>query len=262
MKRKSKGYVPKKSKVLEAEHVFTFIKEAPDNDYLMHKVVLLMGIFGGLRRDELVKMTVDDVQDKGSCVLIKVPETKTGESKGFTIVEETKINALNLVRKYFALRLKNTKERRFFLTYRNGRCTVQPVGKNTIGNVPTIIAKFLKLADAGQYTGHCLRRTSATLLAEAGASFETLKMHGKWKSDSVAEGYIEESVCSKNKVSAMIVDTFEATIDKFEATSADTIIETSENGSENQVFTNNKENSRPQIFSGNFNNCTFNFYKT
>lgn len=67
LKRKSKGYVPRKSKDSEAEHaVFTFIKEN-DNDYLIHKVGLLMGIFGGLRRDELVKMTVDDVQDNGSC---------------------------------------------------------------------------------------------------------------------------------------------------------------------------------------------------
>jgi hypothetical protein len=39
------------------------------------------GRFGGLRRDELVKLTVDDVDDRGPVVLIKVQDTKTGRPK-------------------------------------------------------------------------------------------------------------------------------------------------------------------------------------
>ncbi|KAJ8914344.1 hypothetical protein NQ315_011332 [Exocentrus adspersus] len=38
------------------------------------------------------------------------------------------------------------------------------------------------------YTGHCFRRTSASLLADSGASIDVLKRHGGWKSASVAEG--------------------------------------------------------------------------
>jgi integrase len=112
---------------------------------------------------------------------------------GFTIVEENGINALKLFRQYMALRPRYTKKRRFFLTYGKGRCTVQPVGKNTIGGVPNIIAKYLKLENLHQFTGHCLRRTSSTLWIEAGASFETRKMHGKWKSNTVAQSYVEEA---------------------------------------------------------------------
>ncbi|XP_031328141.1 uncharacterized protein LOC116159324 isoform X2 [Photinus pyralis] len=204
LKVKSKGYKPKKSQVLTGDQVFEFIKRAPNDIYLLHKVVLVMGVFGGLRRDEMVKMCIDDITDKGSVVIVNVPETKTGTSKGFTIVEEEEINALKLVRQYLALRPKHTKERRFFLTYRKGCCTVQPVGKNTIGSVPNIIAKYLKLDNPHQFTGHCLRRTSATLLVEAGASFETLKMHGKWKSNTVAQSYVEDSLISKNRISCII----------------------------------------------------------
>lgn len=172
LKIKSKGYAPKKSKVLEGDQVLTFISEAPDDIYLLHKIVLIMGIFGALRREELVNMTVDDIEDKGACLLVKIPVTKTVSSKGFTIVEEDKVGALKLVKKYISLRPKGIKERRFFLTYRNSRCTAQPAGKNMIGGVPKIVAKFLKLEHANEYTGHCLRRTSSTLLVEAGASFE------------------------------------------------------------------------------------------
>jgi uncharacterized protein YfiM (DUF2279 family) len=41
-------------------------------------------------------------------------------------------------------------------------------------------------------------------LIEAGASFETLKMHGKWKSNTVAQSYVKESIISKNRISSMI----------------------------------------------------------
>ncbi|KAG5895044.1 hypothetical protein JTB14_021872 [Gonioctena quinquepunctata] len=67
-------------------------------------------VFGGLRRDEMVKMTVDDIEDREAVLLIKVPETKTCTSKSFTIVEESEIGALNLVKKYIALRPKGCKQ--------------------------------------------------------------------------------------------------------------------------------------------------------
>lgn len=254
LKMKSKGYISKKSKVLEANQVLKFIQTAPDEIYLLHKVVLVMGVFGGLRRDELVKMAVDDVEDKGTCLLVKIPVTKTGNSKGFTIVEEDKIGALKLVRKYMSLRPKGIP--RFFLTYRNNRCTIQPVGKNTLGSIPSVIAKYLKLENAREYTGHCLRRTSATLLVEAGASFETLKMHGKWKSASVAEGYIEESIFTKNKVSTMIVDSVTAANEFLGESSVEQC--QSIQGFSSTISKNSK-NSGSHNFSGKFENCTFNF---
>lgn len=125
-----------------------------------------MGVFGGLKREEMVKMTVDHIEDKGSALFVTVPGSKTGEDKGFTIMEENEIGALQLVRQYMALRPTGLAERRFFLTYKNKQCTAQPVGKNTLGSVPTVIAKYLQLDNANEYTGHCLRRTSSMLLVE------------------------------------------------------------------------------------------------
>ncbi|KAJ8914630.1 hypothetical protein NQ315_015368 [Exocentrus adspersus] len=62
-----------------------------------------------------------------------------------------------------------------------------------------VLQKFPK-----NYTGHCLRRTSATFLADSGADIQTLKRHGGWQSTSVAEGYIEESIGNKLKISKSI----------------------------------------------------------
>lgn len=264
LKVKSKGYVPKKSKVLEGEQILKFIKKAPDDIYLVHKVILVMGVFGGLRRDELVKMTIDDIEDRGTVLVIKVPETKTSTSKSFTIIEED-LGALNLIKKYTTLRPAGIKERRFFLTYRKGRCTVQPIGKNTIGSVPTLIAKFLKLDNAEAYTGHCLRRTSSTLLVEAGASFETLKQHGKWKSSSVAEGYIEESISSKNKIAKMIANSVNSEVNSV-ATIENSLIDCSSiqnsvSATTAATITKNTDHSivGSATFSGTFQNCNFYF---
>jgi integrase len=105
-----------------------------------------------------------------------------------------------------ALRPKHVNHRMLFLRYRNSKCTVQSVGIHTIGGMPKQIALFMGLQAPDKYTGHSFRRTSATLLANAGADLLVLKRHGAWKSSSVAEKYIEDSLESENKIARMILN--------------------------------------------------------
>lgn len=72
------------------------------------------------------------------------------------------------------------------MSHRESKCSSQPIGKNTFGKFPKIIARLLNLEDAELYTGHCFRRTSVTLLANSGANIDILKRHGGWKSATVA----------------------------------------------------------------------------
>lgn len=102
------------------------------------------------------------------------------------------------------LRPVNIATKRFFLTYRNGRCTTSPIGINKISQVPRMIAQFLDLANAEDYTGHCFRRSSASNLANNGADLITIKKHGAWKSSAIAEGYIEASLKRKTEVADML----------------------------------------------------------
>ncbi|KAJ8912448.1 hypothetical protein NQ315_002814 [Exocentrus adspersus] len=83
LKQMSKGYIPKKSKILTREDILKFIKEASSHTYLLEKVVLVMGVFGRLRRDELVKLSIDDIDDKGSVVIVRINDTKTRVPKCF-----------------------------------------------------------------------------------------------------------------------------------------------------------------------------------
>lgn len=58
-KRQSVGYVSKKSKVSTEEQISKFFCEAAEEQYLLLKTILVFGIFGECRRDDLIRLTLD-----------------------------------------------------------------------------------------------------------------------------------------------------------------------------------------------------------
>lgn len=207
LKRQSEGYQAKKSNIFSKKNVYQFITEAEDRTFLMAKVALIVGIGGACRKGELTFLRVGDVSDEDSHFVVKIPNTKTKVTREFVITEGNieGQNFLDLIRKYIALRPQNVKHDRFFIKYTNGKCGVQPVGINTIGNLPKTIAQFLKLPNPVLFTGHCFRRSSATLLADSGADILKLKQHGGWRSSTVAEGYVENSIENKKRIATDIL---------------------------------------------------------
>lgn len=252
LKQTGRRYQPKKSKVLTRDQVLTFLKEAPTEEYLLEKAVLVMGVFGACRRDELVKMRFTDLRDLGTHLLINIPQSKNGQQRSFLIIEESEMNALSLLRRYVSLRPKGASDDRLFLCYRNKRCTVQPVGKNTIGNIPCKIATYLGLGDAKAYTGHCLRRTAATLHSDAGGNSESLMRLGGWKSSSVARGYVDNSDCSRMANASLVAGMKTST---HTAVRESTVKIISRNV--NSIDTATAGPSGNNDFSGHFENCTF-----
>ncbi|CAH1375728.1 unnamed protein product, partial [Tenebrio molitor] len=83
--------------------------------------------------------------------------------------------------------------------------STQPVGINTFGKIPSDIAKYLGLTNPHEYSGHTFRRSSATILVDAGGDILSLKRHGGWKSTTVAESYVEESIANKISISNKIL---------------------------------------------------------
>lgn len=89
---------------------------------------------------------------------------------------------------------------RFFIVYQKGKCHRQVIGKHKISETPNTIALFLNLPEPERYTGHSFRRSAATILSNSGANLVAVKSLGGWKSDSVAQGYIDNSVKMKRKI--------------------------------------------------------------
>jgi integrase len=136
---------------------------------------------------------------------VKIRRTKIYTPRQFTIVpNDGPLNYISLYNKYVGLRPKNVKIDNPFLSYHGGKCTSQPVGKNTLGKTPRIIAEFLKLPDANKFTGHCFRRSAATMLAENGGDTRSLKQLGGWRSDKVAESYVKNYLQNKIKNAQII----------------------------------------------------------
>lgn len=165
----------------------------------------IFGVAGACRTDEILNVMVQHVAIEGNILLITIPDTKTKIQRKFTIDDPF----CDMVKKYMSLRPKNCSHHRFFINFQKNACTRQPIGKNKLAKMPCEIAKFLNLTDPQAYTGHSFRRSSATLLADAGADLVTIKQHGGWKSSTVAEGYIENSTTRKRKVGNLITSGIE-----------------------------------------------------
>lgn len=82
---------------------------------------MIFGIFGALRSDELVRVTIDDVQRQGEIYYIKIPITKNMKPRSFTIAGEF----CPYLEKYANLRPKDAFTDRYFLNFQNGKCTKQ-----------------------------------------------------------------------------------------------------------------------------------------
>ena len=168
---------------------------------------MIVGIAGACRKSELTFLLVENVVDEQTYFRVNIPNTKTKITREFaiTVGDMDGLNFVEMIRKYITLRPPNVKHNRFFIKYNNGKCSVQPIGINTFGSLPKKIAEFIGLPNPVLFTGHCFRRSSATLLANSGADLLKLKRHGGWKSSAVAEGYVENSIENKKQIAGDIL---------------------------------------------------------
>jgi hypothetical protein len=158
-------------------------------------------VTGGCRCDEITSLTMADIEDLGTLILIKLQDTKHYKSRSFIIMEKF---YLEICRKYISIR-KDINISRFLLNYHDGKCANMVMGKHKIASAPREIASFLKLPNSNEYTGHCLRRTSATLFLDNGGDISALQRHGSWHSTPVAESYIEDSTENREQTAVQIL---------------------------------------------------------
>lgn len=198
-------------------------------------------------------------------LVIKIPNTKTNIQRTFTVSNNSEdgSNHMDIYRKYVALRPVGTNSRQLLVRFSKGVCYNQVVGVNTIAKIPKDVAEFLKLPDSALYTGHCFRRTSASLLANAGADLLALKRHGGWRSSTVAEGYVDDCISNKLSVGQQIFNgnKVNSTHDKITTFHPSTILD-NPNRTTNSVCTTVSETRGPSehgfnIQNSTLTNCTF-----
>lgn len=127
---------------------------------------MIFGVVGACRKSEIVDLTLSDILDTGTSLVVTIQATPRRQMRKFTIDGDL----YKVVKKYMALRPEHAKINRLLLNYQKGKCTQQPIGVNKVGGIPRRIASYLELPEADKYTGHCFRRTSAELLSQSGAN--------------------------------------------------------------------------------------------
>lgn len=193
----------KKSAVFTREQVEMFLR-LPDDEILAKKMIFAFGVFGGLRKSELVNLKPSDVSVVDGKLEVKVTDAKTGD-RWFMLTPspDPALDVIAMYERYTKLRPSGAPDR-LFLRFTNKRCTRQPIGKNMIASIPAFVAKLLSLPAPETYTGHAMRRTGATILVDDGADLLTLKRFGAWKSDKIAQGYVANSKAQKNHISELV----------------------------------------------------------
>lgn len=124
---------------------------------------------------------MNDVIEQGSKFLIKIPDAKINGFRSFTVENEYSA----FVQKYKELRPENVTHTRFFIGYRKGQCTEQPIGQKKLLSTSRVVAKFLNLKDPESY-----------LLV----SFRNKSLKRGMDLSSVLENYTEECTPRKRKI--------------------------------------------------------------
>lgn len=83
IKRTNRGYETKKAKVLNMEDIQSFVTSAPDEKYLVLKVILILGVVGVLRKTDLYNLEMSQITDKTTHILVELMESKTKKGKSF-----------------------------------------------------------------------------------------------------------------------------------------------------------------------------------
>jgi len=99
----------------------------------MIKVATIFGITGACRREEFTKLTLDDIEEKYDVLIVTLSNTKTHVIRKLAVCnyDDSDTRYTDLYKKYKLLRPDNTTHRRFFVAYKDGKCTKQCVGLNS-----------------------------------------------------------------------------------------------------------------------------------
>lgn len=83
---------------------------------------------------------------------------------------------------------------RVFVQFKNQKFHPKcPIGHNSVGDVGKKVASWIGLENPERYTGHCWRRTAATVFADGGGSNAQMKRKFGWASETTATEYIDNS---------------------------------------------------------------------
>jgi site-specific recombinase XerD len=163
---------------------------------LRDRAMILLGFAGAFRRSELVSLRVEDLKDVPQGVEVTVRWSKTdqegnGITKKIARGHSPATCPVTALRDWLELS-KITSGPLFRRVFKSG--AVGPNGLSGQAFYDVIKKRMLEVGidDWNDFSSHSVRSGFASTAAEHGASLQSIKGQGGWKSDSVALGYIRK----------------------------------------------------------------------
>lgn len=193
------GKPKKRAKALPIEDLENIISRLTTVDGLKAKrdnALLQLGFFGGFRRSEIVRLTVEDIAWEQQGIIITLSRSKT-DQQGEGIIKAIPLGegaccptrALRTWLDAAAI----TSGPLFRSINKWGVVSEKALNP---ASVNTILANCANAADLGyvpELSSHSLRRGMATSAHRAGADFRDIKRQGGWRHDGTVQSYIEEA---------------------------------------------------------------------
>lgn len=175
--------------------------------------MILVGFSGFLRYDEISKLKCRNIKLFESYLSIHIDSSKTDKyrkGEGILIAKGDSIACpYRMLQRYIGLAKIDLSSDHFLFKpiYRSGvKCNL--IHKNkplSYTRAKECMLSKLRRIDASSNLGlHSLRAGGATAAAKSGISDRCLKRHGRWKTDASKDGYIEDSLESRIKVSKVL----------------------------------------------------------
>jgi integrase len=215
LKNYQKQEETKTSSSFSNDQINNYLQQAPnDMNHLIKKVYVILGTYGLLRIGETAYLQFEDIEydEQRNIINVALHREKQSGPKALSNYIITNNDHVNIISQYIKKFSKDQRKGRFFRYFNDkDEPTNKQIGKNTIASYPQEIASFLNLNNPSSYTGHSLRKTGATLLADSGVDVINIQRAGGWSSPNIASKYVQQSSSIKNTISSAISQQIQST---------------------------------------------------
>jgi len=198
LRRRYKKQGTKQAKELNTEIIREAVKNCTEDPNsvlgLRDATIILIGFAGAFRRSEIVSLTVEDLAWVKQGLEITVRWSKT-DQEGRGAVKKIPAGQIpsSCPVKSLEKWLKTAEIEAgpiFRRVFKNGRVGDEALSGQAIYNAIKARMQHIGLENWKDFSPHSMRSGFASVAAENGASLQSIKGQGGWKSDSVAMRYI------------------------------------------------------------------------
>ncbi|MFI4954570.1 MAG: tyrosine-type recombinase/integrase [Gammaproteobacteria bacterium] len=195
------GVPKRKAKALRIEHITAmvdYLRQQKGLQSVRNSALLQVGYFGAFRCSELVSLRMEHLHFEPEGLMIQLPRSKTDqEGKGKTkgLPYGTQILCPVSALRHWLEAANITQGALFRAIDQWGHIKEKALYVTSINPILKSLGRHCGFDFIPQLSSHSLRRGLATGAARAGASFESIKRQGGWRSDATVREYIEEGQC-------------------------------------------------------------------